>query len=375
MRMRPIIDAHLDLAWNALYFNRNLLASVLEVRQAEAGMRDEPARGRNTITLPELRRANVGVCLATLMGRSGPEQPARATAKRTDLDYATQMITCAHAKGQLAYYRLLEQQGHLRFITTRGQLKSHWAAWLESPSDTPLGIILSMEGADSILSPQQVESWWAEGLRVVGPVHYGRSQYAYGTSTDGPLSDAGVELLKEFMRLGIVLDVTHLSDQSLAHALEVYSGPLLASHHNCRSLVPGDRQLTDEQIRRLIERGAVIGAAFDSWMLYPGWKRGETSREVVGIEAVADHIDHISQLAGSATHCALGTDLDGGFGTEQSPRDLDTYSDVHKLEEILARRGYRDTDIDAVFHGNWLRLFSEALPEDAPRIHDLPNAA
>ena len=149
--MRPIIDAHLDLAWNALYFNRDLLASVAEVRRAEQGMNDEHARGRNTITLPELRRANVGVCLATLMGRSGPEQPARAGAKRTDLDYATQIIACAHAKGQLAYYRLLEQQGHLRFITTRGQLKSHWAEWLKSPSSTPLGIILSMEGADSIL--------------------------------------------------------------------------------------------------------------------------------------------------------------------------------------------------------------------------------
>lgn len=375
MRMRPIIDAHLDLAWNALYFNRDLLASVAQVRRAEQGMDDEHARGRNTITLPELRQARVGVCLATLMGRSGPERPARPATKRTDLDYATQTIAYAHAKGQLAYYRLLEQQGQLRFITTRGQLKSHWAAWLESPSDTPLGIILSMEGADSILDPSQVGSWWSDGLRVVGPVHYGRSQYAHGTSTDGPLSDAGVELLKEFTRLGIILDVTHLSDQSLAHALDVYSGPLLASHHNCRSLVPGDRQLTDEQIRRLIERGAVIGAAFDSWMLYPGWKRGETSREVVGIEAVADHIDHINQLAGSAAHCALGTDLDGGFGTEQSPRDLDTYGDVHKLEEILARRGYRHSDIDAVFHGNWLRLFNEALPEEAPRVHDQPNTA
>jgi membrane dipeptidase len=105
-----------------------------------------------------------------------------------------------------------------------------------------------------------------------------------------------------------------------------------------------------------------MGTAFDAWMLYPGWKRGETSPAAVGIQSAADHLDHICQLAGNARHCAIGTDLDGGFGTEQTPGDLDTISDVHKLEEILARRGYRSEDIDAIFFGNWLRSFGQALP-------------
>jgi membrane dipeptidase len=239
--------------------------------------------------------------------------------------------------------------------------------WLKAPATAPLGIILSMEGADSILDPEQAAAWWNDGLRVVGPVHYGRNRYAYGTATDGPLSIAGVKLLKQFMRLGIILDVTHLSDRSFSHALEVYSGPILASHHNCRALVPGDRQLTDPQIRTLIQRDAVIGTAFDAWMLYPGWKRGKTRPAVLSLAAAADHLDHICQLAGSTRHCALGTDLDGGFGTEQTPRDLDTYTNVHKLEAILARRGYRRADIDAIFHGNWLRFFTAALPEAAAR--------
>jgi membrane dipeptidase len=360
--LRPMIDAHLDLAWNALYFNRDLLASVADVRRSEQGLSDELARGRNTVTLPELRRANVAVCIATLMARSGPEKPPHTGSKRTDLDYTSQAIAYSHAKGQLAYYRLLETQGRLRFITTRAQLNAHWDAWQKSPATTPLGIILGMEGADAILQPEHVEAWWNEGLRSVGPAHYGRSQYAHGTSTDGPLSVAGIELLKEFQRVGMILDVTHLSDQSFSHALEVYHGPMLASHHNCRALVPGDRQLTDGQINILIARGAVIGTAFDNWMLHPGWKRGESIPEVVRIEAAADHIDHISQLAGSARHCALGTDLDGGFGTEQTPRDLDTITDVHRLETILTRRGYRPADIDGIFFGNWLRLFGETLP-------------
>jgi membrane dipeptidase len=367
--MRPIIDSHLDLAWNALYFNRDLLLDVAEVRRAEAGLTDELARGRNTVTLPELRSARVTICLATLMARSGPDRPQRPQSKRTDLDYNSQAVAYGHAQGQLAYYRLLEQQDHLRFIRTRAALKAHWQTWNNSPETKPTGIILSMEGADAIVDPGQVQAWWDDGLRVVGPVHYGRSQYACGTSTDGPLSHGGVELLREFMRVGMILDVTHLSDRSLAQALEIYSGPVLASHHNCRALVPGDRQLADEQIRALIRRNAVIGIAFDAWMLHPGWKRGETSREVVGIEAAAAHIDHICQLAGSARHGALGTDLDGGFGTEQTPRDLDTYRDLHKLEAILAARGYGPADIDAIFYGNWLRFFSEALPAE-PGTHN-----
>lgn len=360
--MRPMIDAHLDLAWSALYFNRDLLDTVAKVRRAEKAMTDEPGRGRNTVTFPELRRARVAICVATLLARSAPDHPQRAGFKRTDLDYATQAIACSHAKGQLAYYRLLEEQGHLRILTTRAQLKRHWKEWQKSPAKTPLGVILAMEGADPIVNARQAGQWWNDGLRAVGPVHYGRSHYACGTGTDGPLTSAGVNLLKEFTRLGMIFDVTHLSDKSFFHAMDIYDGPMMASHHNCRALVPGERQLTDEQIKILIQRGAVIGTALDAWMLYPGWKRGKTKPKVVGLNAAADHIDHICQLAGSARHCALGTDLDGGFGTEQTPRDLDTITDVHKLEGILARRGYSAASIDGILFGNWLRFFGSALP-------------
>jgi membrane dipeptidase len=325
-------------------------------------MADELSRGRNTVSFPELRRANVPVCIATLLARSGPDKLKHIPFMRVDLDYAEQRIAYSHAQGQLAYYRLLESEGHLRILKSRSDLTSHWETWQQHPATTPLGIILGMEGADPILSPEQIDLWWKDGLRAVGPVHYGRSQYAHGTATDGPLSVAGIRLLKEFQRVGMILDVTHLTDQSFFHAMEVHSGPTIASHHNCRALVPGDRQLTDEQIKILIQRDAVIGTAFDAWMLYPDWKRGETDPRVVKIEAAADHMDHICQLAGTTRHCAIGSDLDGGFGTEQTPGDLDTIADIHKLEGILARRGYTPKDIDGIFFGNWLRLFGSSLP-------------
>jgi membrane dipeptidase len=360
--MRPTIDTHLDIAWSAMYFNRDLLQTVPELRAAEAGLKDEPGRGRNTVSLPELRRANVGVCVTSLLARSAPEFP-RTGSNRANLDYAAQTISHSHAKGQLAYYRLLESLGHVRILSTSWDLKSHWEQWTKSPDTTRLGLIISMEGADPILNPDQLAHWWDQGLRAVGPVHYGRSHYAVGTGFNGPLTKAGVELLKRMMEVGMTLDVTHLSDISFFEALDIYDGPMLASHHNCRALVPDHRQLADEQIRLLIKRNAIIGTPFDAWMMYPNWQRRVTQPEVVGIEAAADHMDHICQLAGNVNHCAFGTDLDGGFGTEQTPRDLDTITDIHKLEEILEGRGYGAADIDAIFYGNALRFWSEALPK------------
>jgi len=360
--MRPIFDSHLDLAWNAVSFNRDLTVSVEEIRKREEGMNDEPGRGRNTLTLVELRKAMVPVCVATLIARSGPGQKRKEVSRRSDLDFSAQSIAYAAAHAQLAYYKLLEEEGHIRMIRTRGELKSQWTAWLKDPQKTPLGYILSMEGADPIVSVEHVKKFFDLGLRAIGLAHYGVGQYAHGTATDGPLSEAGVKVLKEMERVGMICDVTHLSDQSMAMAFEIFGGRMLASHHNCRSLVPGDRQLTDEQIKKLIARDAVIGVALDAWMLYPNWIRGQTKPEVVGLEAVADHIDHVCHLAGNCRHSAIGTDLDGGYGNEQTPRDLNRFGDLQKLGPILAKRGYKDSDIDAIFHGNWLRFFSEALP-------------
>jgi membrane dipeptidase len=360
---RLVFDSHLDLAWCAVSYNRDLTLDVEPIRGREHGMTDEPSRGRNVLSLPELRRAGVGVCVGTLLARGGPGQAVPAAGyKRTDLDHAAPAIAYAAAHGQLAYYRLLEAQGHVRIIRTSPELREHWAAYAAKPQTTPLGLILSMEGTDPIVAPEQAREWFDAGLRAAGLAHYGRGQHAYGTGVRGPLSAAGIELLREMDDLGITLDVTHLSDQSMAQAMDYYDGPVLASHHNCRALVPGDRQLTDDQILDVVKRGGVIGAALDAWMLYPGWVRGQTQPDVVTLGAVADHIDHVCQIAGSAAHAALGTDLDGGFGNEQTPGDLKVYGDLQKLGDLLSARGYSDADVDKVFHRNWLDFFLRALP-------------
>ena len=358
----PIFDAHLDLAWSAVFFNRDLAAPLADVRAAEAHMTDERARGRGTLTLPELRRACVAVCVATLLARGGPAQTPQPAYGRTALDYRNQDLAHCAAHAQLAWYRLMQSRGHLRLLRTRADLDSHWKSYERNPTGTPLGVILSMEGADPVVTPAQLDEWWAMGLRAIGPAHYGRGHYAYGTATDGPLGERGRDLLRRMQQLGFILDATHLSDTSMAEALDVFGGPVLASHHNCRALVPGDRQLTDDQVRRLVSRNAVIGVALDAWMLYPGWERGKTQPAVVTLEAAADHIDHVCQLAGNTHHSAIGSDLDGGYGTEQTPLDLNSIADLQNLTDILTRRGYTETDIAAIFHANGLRFFTTALP-------------
>src|SRR5438045_740728 len=283
-----IFDAHLDLAWNAIDWNRDLLLPVNEIRrmEREQGLSNK-GRGNNTVSFVELRRGKVALFIATLLARL-----LRPNLMPAIQRYSSMEAAYAAAYGQLAYYRSLEQQGLLRWIKDWPALEAHVKAWQANENgNEPLGFILSMEGADPVLSPEQVEEWYAAGLRIIGPAHYGVSPYAHGTGTEGGLFPPGRPLLKEMERVGMILDVTHLSDPCFDEALDVYGGPVLASHHNCRALVPDQRQLTDDQIKRLVSRGAVIGAAMDDWMLVPGWVRGKTKPEEVGVtlETLLDH--------------------------------------------------------------------------------------
>lgn len=354
-----IFDAHLDLAWNGVEWNRNLELPVPEIRAFEAQF-EGIVPGDCTVSYPELQRGELGVVIATLLAR-------RHHKDKPLTFYQTNEACHAAARGQLAYYHTLVQKGVLRPLPTAAALTAHVAEWQASlavgaeAERPPIGFLLSMEGAWPILSPAEVADWKAWGLQILGPAHYGPNRYCYGTGSEGGFSAEGRELLKEMSRVGMLLDATHLADQSFWDALDVYDGPVLASHHNCRALVPGDRQLNDEQIKALIARGGVIGAAFDNWMLNPQWKKYVTSPDTVSMETIADHIDHVCQLAGNARHSGIGTDLDGGFGREQSPGDLDTIADVQKLISVLERRGYSAEDVRGIMYGNFVRFFESAL--------------
>lgn len=347
-----IIDAHLDLSWNALSWNRDLERSVADIRTSEAGMQGK-SRGRNTVSLSEMRRGQVGIAFATVLARCNP-------GGTSSIDFRTQEAAAATAFGQLAYYQALERKGACRMVRDLATLEDIYKAWSAGHPEAPLGFVLSMEGADPILDPDHAKTWYDAGLRFVGLAHYGPSAYAHGTGSEGGLTVSGRELLKRMQELGIALDMTHLADESFWEAAKVYSGPIIASHNNCRALVPGQRQFSDDQIRLIIERKGVIGVAFDAWMLAPDWNKNPEKRPPVSLENVVDHIDHICHLAGNTEHVAIGSDLDGGFGAEQSPNDLDTIADVQKIRGILLGRGYSETDVARIFHANWMNFLRRA---------------
>jgi membrane dipeptidase len=269
------------------------------------------------------------------------------------------------AQGQLAYYYALEKEGEINIIKESEDLSDHidrWEDWETDTADTqPLpGIVISMESADPIQTPDQLAAWKDAGVRMIGPAHYGPGRYAGGTSTELGLTPLGKDLLREMEGLGIILDLTHFSDKAFWDAMDLFGGVILASHNNCRTLVPHQRQFDDRQIRAVIERGGVIGAALDNWMLRFGWVRGAKDNEPVRLVDVTHHIDHICQLAGNSRHAGIGSDLDGGFGREQSPSDLDTIADLQSIADILSTRGYTEEDISGIMHGNWLRLLKKA---------------
>ena len=367
-------DLHLDLAMNALWYDRDLLLGLEAAREAErlaeeaarnTGVAAAPpakARSKNTVTLPEMRRAHIGLCVATVLARVRREGGIGN-------GYRTHEITYGVAQGMLAYYRELERQGQMRMIRTSGDMKraaEEWGAAVGSGGDLsalPICYVLGTEGADCVVEPAQLERWWEDGLRAVSLVHYGVSKYAHGTGTDGPLTADGRELLRVMDATGAILDITHQSDTSFWESLSLFKGRVFASHQNCRALVPGDRQHSDEQLRALIERDAIIGPALDNWMLFPGYVRQQTPREQIHLSDYVEHIDHICQLAGSARYVAIGSDLDGGYGYEQTPEDLLSIADLQKVPEMLRGKGYAEEDVRAFMYGNAVRFFTEALPD------------
>lgn len=354
------IDAHLDLSMNAMEWNRDLREPVSAINAREKGMSDKPDRAKATVSLPELRKGNIGLVVATQIGRYvAPDNPLPG--------WHSQQQAWAQTQGQWFWYDEMEIEGEMVRITDLDLLNDHIALWNNGePNDyKPIGYILSLEGADSLVSIRHLETAWENGLRAIGPAHYGPGVYAQGTDASGFMGRKGQELLKRMEELNIILDATHLCDDSFWEAMEHFQGHVWASHNLCRSLVNHNRQFSDEMIRELISRDAVIGMALDAWMMVPNWVRGQSTPEGMhcNLDVMIDHLDHVCQIAGNTRHVGIGSDLDGAFGREQCPYDLETIADLQKIPALLGKRGYTEADIEGIMHGNWLRFLRNAWTE------------
>lgn len=343
---------------NAMEWNRDLRLPVNEIRKRELGMTDKPDRSNGLVSLPELRKGNIGLVVATQIARFVPPGDERSGWHSAEQAWA-------QTQGQLQWYRAMEEAGEMIQIVNSIDLQNHLAKWNNGKSnlEKPVGYILSLEGADSLVTLDHLHRAHAYGLRAVGPGHYGPGRYANGTNATGGLTEMGKSLLKEMEKLNIILDVTHLCDEAFWDALDLFNGTIWASHNNCRSLVNHNRQFSDEMIKVLIEKDAVIGGALDAWMMVPNWQKGISDPKEMdcNLEKTIDHMDHICQIAGNTLHIGIGTDLDGAFGKEQCPYDIETIADLQKVPHLLLKRGYSQTDCENILHGNWLRLLRKTL--------------
>ena len=345
-----IFDAHLDLAMNALEWNRDLTKSVYQIRESEKGMVDKPDRGNNTVSLDAMRKGNIGICVAT--------QIAGVKNKINPHGWSSMEQAWAQTQGQLIWYKEMEKNGEMYQIYDLNTLDNQIENWQKETKKKPIGYILSLEGADSIVNIDYLEKSYMLGLRAIGPAHYGPGVYAHGTDSNGSIGQKGKELVKKIEELNLILDVTHLSDTSFWETMDIYNGNLWASHNNCRKFVNHNRQFSDDQIKEIIRRDGVIGVPLDAWMMVPNWIRGKSTPETMGVtlNQMIENIDHICQLSGNSNHVGIGTDLDGAFGVEQTPTDIDTIADLQKIPLMLKKIGFSESDVEKVMNKNFINF-------------------
>lgn len=368
--MPMLIDAHEDLAFNMLTYNRDYRRSALEIRRLEGISTEDPDRGLSLLGYPEYQAGQVAVVFGTLFAAprrfSAPDEQGQIY---DDFDQANKIY-----RGQIDFYRRYCEKNHdyFRLITTRGELADHLAAWDAAPANPPdtvhpVGLVMLMEGADGVRSPGELEEWWELGLRQIGLAWMG-SRYCGATSEGGSITRDGYDILSAMARIGFTLDISHMNMTSALQALERYEGAVIASHSNARAIIKGEqgrwseRHLTDEVIRELIKRGGVMGLVPFNKFLAGGWEPTHGKDHITLENTIAVQIDHICQIAGNAHHVGIGTDFDGGFGAQATPREVDTIADLQKLGDVLGKRGYTEGDIRAILGGNWRRHLEEHLP-------------
>lgn len=352
-----IVDAHQDLAYNAIRYERDLRLPLPALRERES---THPAEGVATVTIPSLLEAQIGLLFSTLF--SMPLQRNFFMPENKRLVYENAGEAYQVALTQLDYYeRLADEIEQVRLVRNLSELDEVVASH-ENGGEPLLGMVLLMEGADPVRDPAELEEWYERGVRLIGPA-WDDTRYAGGAWREGGgFTREGIALMENMAGLGFILDITHLSDKAAFEALDRYEGPIVATHSNARALIPGMRHISDDLIRSLAERDGVIGVVIMNRFIKAGLTRSDP-KEAVTIADLVAHIDHICQLLGDAGHVGIGSDLDGGFGRDDIPAEMDSAVDLDKLIPALSARGYGDEDVAAIMGGNWLRKLRSAWEE------------
>ncbi len=348
-----LVDAHLDLAYNAINNGRNLQQSLNDLRQSEGR---KPEAGIATVTIPEIKNAGIGLICGSIFAL-----PA-ASAEGDPICYTNQDEAFELAMQQFDYYyRLADEDESIRLVTDKEVLQEVVDSF-ELGKEKLLGIIPMMEGADPVRDPQELELWVERGLKIVG-LAWDDTRYSAGAwrGSRFDLTKDGYALLEIMAEFNVILDVSHMNEKASLLAIERYEGTAVATHSNCRQINKGgERHLTDQQIRMLGERGGMIGIVPYNRFLKAGHKKGD-HKELVTLDHIVAHIDHICQLLGDAQHVGIGSDFDGGFGYKDIPHPMNSIVDLNQIYAKLKEKGYGEADIEGILGNNWLNLFQKSF--------------
>lgn len=358
-----IVDAHLDLAYN-----------TTRGRDPRQRAEHQPVADNEiaTVGFPNLLEGNVTLVCSTIFCTPGGVGQG---------GYTTADEARAQALTQLNWYRSVINERLFRFVTSRSdalfnsgtgvpqvhsspqrqdaEIRQEPQTHVGDRRATTVNGILLLEGGDAFRSPADVKEWYDWGLRIVG-LAWRRTRMAGGTGQPGPLTDEGRRIVRELDKFKIIHDISHLAEESFWELLHLSNGPVIASHSNCRAIVPTDRQLSDQMIKALAARGGVIGINFyDKFLMPPD----ECGSRRCNLADVVRHVRHICDLVGNTNHVGLGSDMDGGLGREQIPHEIVTASGLPRVATALSAAGYSDADVEKIMGGNWLRYFATHLPE------------
>jgi membrane dipeptidase len=354
-----IVDGHLDLAYGVLGYGRDLEhLTALEVRELErqkiaAGLITpaQAERGLCMCTLSELERGKTAIVFGTLY--ASPAVSWTHPGERHPGGYDTPEEANAQGLAQLSVYEGWEKSGRIRIIKSKTDLAHHLELW---QSDGVTGLVVLMEGADPIMTPDDLGNWYSRGVRIVG-TSWGATRYAGGTGTPTGLTDIGRELIAAMKSQGMILDASHQSHEAFWNSMEVGVHRVIASHSNSYSINPtSNRHITDEMIQAIGERNGRIGIVLFNRFLEQHWTRETPDYPVTLDGQVRNHLTHMASLIGWDKVC-IGSDIDGGLGRDETPAGLEFHGDIVKIGDVVPAHAR-----DGVLGGNWISFLREALP-------------